>query len=129
MTDRFTAVAANTILYCRNWSATVEFYRDRLALPVTFANDWFIEFRLTAGAFVSVADERRARVNSGGGAGITLALQVTDADAVWQQLQQAGVQPEPVRDHPWGARAFYLFDPEGHRLEVWSPLAGVPAGC
>jgi catechol 2,3-dioxygenase-like lactoylglutathione lyase family enzyme len=43
------------------------------------------------------------------------------AETVWESLQERGLRPQPLRDHPWGARAFYLFDPEGHRLEIWSP--------
>ncbi|RIK48494.1 MAG: glyoxalase [Chloroflexi bacterium] len=111
---------ANTILYCRDWQATVAFYRDRLRLPVTFASDWFVEFELTPGARLSIADERRATIRSSGGAGITLTLQVDDADAAWQTLHAAGIAVGKLKDHAWGARVFYLRDPEGHRLEVWS---------
>lgn len=111
---------ANTILYCREWQATVAFYRDRLRLPVTFASDWFVEFELTPGARLSIADERRATIHSSGGAGITLTLQVDDADAAWQTLHAAGIAVGKLKDHAWGARVFYLRDPEGHRLEVWS---------
>ena len=42
----------NTILYCRRWAATVQFYRDQLRLPVAFANDWFVEFQLNAAAYL-----------------------------------------------------------------------------
>lgn len=111
---------ANTILYCRDWQATVAFYRDRLRLPVIFASDWFVEFELTLGARLSIADERRATIRSSGGAGITLTLQVDDADAAWQTLHAAGIAVGKLKDHAWGARVFYLRDPEGHRLEVWS---------
>ena len=52
---------ANTILYCRRWEATVAFYRDPLRLPVTHHTDWFVEFRLTDGAYLSVADASRGR--------------------------------------------------------------------
>jgi len=111
---------ANTILYCRAWEATVAFYRDRLHLPITYASDWFVEFELTPGARLSIADERRATIQSSGGAGITLTFEVDDADAAWQTLHAAGIAVGAVKDHAWGARVFYLRDPEGHRLEVWS---------
>ncbi len=35
------------ILYCRQWNNTVEFYRDLMKLPVSFSNNWFVEFLLT----------------------------------------------------------------------------------
>jgi catechol 2,3-dioxygenase-like lactoylglutathione lyase family enzyme len=113
--------SANTILYCKRWKETVAFYQRQLGLPVTFSSDWFVEFRLAGTAHLSIADEARASVKSGGGQGVTLTLQVDSAEAMRALLQKRGLSPEPLRDHPWGARAFYLFDPEGHRLEIWSP--------
>ena len=111
---------ANTILYCQRWQETVDFYRHTLALPVTFESDWFVEFRLTETAHVSVADERRARIKSSAGAGLTLTLQVDDIHATRQWLAQAGVNPGPIEAHAWGAAVCYFYDPEGHRLEIWS---------
>jgi len=113
----------NTILYCQQWQATVDFYHHVLALPMTHESDWFVEFQLTASAHLSVADERRATIKSSGGAGITLTFQVDHIQAVWQALQANGGAPGPIRDHAWGAQVFYLRDPEGHRLEFWSPTA------
>jgi uncharacterized glyoxalase superfamily protein PhnB len=120
MTNAISAKTANTILYCKKWQEAVEFYRQKLQLPVTFAADWFVEFALCAGARVSIADERRARVKSSAGAGVTISLEVESADDAWEHLRAGGLAPQPLRDHPWGARAFYLFDPEGYRIEIWS---------
>lgn len=117
---KLTPQTANTILYCHAWSETVAFYRDKLGLPVNFASDWFVEFALTDTARLSIADERRATIKSSRGAGITLTFQVADADASWAEFHNAGLQPTPCRTHPWGARTFYLHDPEGNRLELWS---------
>lgn len=113
--------SANTIPYCKSWKETAAFYRRDLGLAITFSTDWFVEFRLTDAAHLSVADEARASVKSSDGQGVTIALQVDSAETVWRRLQGRGLSPQPMRDHPWGARAFYLFDPEGHRLEIWSP--------
>ncbi len=112
--------SANTILYCAAWAETVAFYRDRLGLPITFTSDWFVEFALTDAALLSIADERRATVKSSRGRGITVTLQVPDADAAWAICAAAGLEPTPCRTHAWGARTFFLRDPEGHRIEVWS---------
>jgi len=110
----------NTILYCKKWQQTVAFYRDRLGLPVNFSNDWFVEFRLSEGARVSIADESRASIKSGG-AGLTLSLEVkeevNDIDSVRADIK-SGVAPTEISDHPWGARVFYLYAPEGHRIEI-----------
>ncbi len=122
MTSKLTPIRANTILYCHHWHATVAFYRDHLGFTPTFTCDWFVEFAITDTARLSVADERRATIKSSQGAGITITFEVDNADAVWATLQAAGLQPTPCRTHAWGARAFYLRDPEGNRLEVWSAL-------
>lgn len=110
----------NTILYCKKWQETVDFYKNRLRLPVNFASDWFVEFKLTRTSHLSIADERRASIKSSGGAGITLTLQVEDIKEAWQHLHNSSLTLEPVREHSWGAHVFYFLDPEGHRIEVWS---------
>ena len=120
---KLTPHVANTILYCQAWAETVAFYRDQLGLPITFESDWFVEFALTSTARLSIADERRATIKSSHGAGITLTFQVDDADALWAECHDAGLQPTQCRTHAWGARTFYLRDPEGTRLEIWSSTA------
>ncbi|MBN2232607.1 MAG: VOC family protein [Deltaproteobacteria bacterium] len=114
--------AANTILYCRHWEKTVRFYRDGLDLPIDFAADWFVEFRLTETARLSIAAAARTTVQSAGGAGITITLEVEDIDAAREQARQRGLEPTPIRKHPWNARLFHLRDPEGHRIEFWQAI-------
>jgi catechol 2,3-dioxygenase-like lactoylglutathione lyase family enzyme len=118
---------ANTILYCRNWRATVDFYQNRLGLPVNFASEWFVEFSLTGTARLSIADEGRASVKSAGGQGITLALEVEDIRAAHRWAESTGLAPTALRRHPWDAEVFYLRDPEGHRIEFWQATAETPA--
>ena len=117
-------VTANTILYCSRWDAAVVFYRDGLGLPILFSTDWFVEFRLSPDSRLSVADETCASVKSSGGAGITVSLEVDDVEATWKLVAQRGLEPTAIRDHPWQARVFYLFDPEGHRIEIWQRSQG-----
>jgi len=112
----------NTVLYCRRFADTLSFYDTVLALPRTLSRDWFVEFRIAAGCFLSLADERRASVKSAGGAGITLSLRVDDVHAFRDALAQRGAGPPPVGPRPWGAEGFLLHDPEGTRIEVWAPV-------
>lgn len=122
MQKRF--IAANTILYCKEWDATVRFYRDGLQLPVLFCVDWFIEFALTETSRLSIANEKHASIKSCGHAGITLTLQVLDIDAAREFALNMGLKPTEIKTHPWSARVFHLFDPEGRRIEMWqSPAA------
>ena len=116
-------ITVNTILYCRHWDEMIRFYRDRLHLPVTFANEWFMEFRLTDEARLSIADERRSTVKSAAGRGLTLTLQVAAIEPVHRQMRSSGLQPTDIRRHPWQARLFHIFDPDGNRPEVWQSTA------
>jgi catechol 2,3-dioxygenase-like lactoylglutathione lyase family enzyme len=120
MIEQFPLKSINTILYCKKWQETVTFYRDILKLPVFFSTDWFIEFQFTSTARLSIADERRSRIKSSAGTGITLTLQVDNASAAWHYLHHCGVVLGPLQEHPWQATVFYFFDPEGYRLEIWS---------
>lgn len=112
----------NTILYCQNWKETVVFYRDVLQLKVLFSNEWFVELAISDTARLSVADERRASIKSSHGKGITLAFEVEDIEKSFHYLEKMGTKSSPVRDHPWGAKVFYLYDPEGNRLEFWESV-------
>ena len=109
----------NTILYCRNWQTTVEFYRDILSLPVNQEREWFVEFHLTGTSFLSIADASSASIESADGDGVTLSWQVEDLELAHGWLNELGVETSPVKPI-WGVRSFYFFDPEGHRIEIWA---------
>ena len=119
MPDRLLINSVNTILYCNKWQETVDFYQNRLNLPITFVSDWFVEFQLGETAYLSVAKATRAKIQSSQGAGLTLTLRVESADEAWQILKHNRIAVESIKD-VWGARVFYFYDPEGYRLEVWS---------
>ena len=109
----------NTILYCNRWDATVKFYRDMIRLPVLLQKAWFVEFQLTDNSCLSVADAARTSIASAGGDGMTLSWLVEDIDAVHDRMLADGIDVGPFTVN-WGARAFYLFDPEGNRIEIWA---------
>jgi len=114
------AAEVNFILYCEHWSATVEFYRDRLGFEQTYVDDWFVEFRLAPSARVSIADAARATVGSVGGAGVTLSIKVPDLETLRLRLDERGLQPGVV-SRRFGAQTFDIRDPEGNRIEFWAP--------
>jgi len=78
-----------------------------------------VEFHLTGDTYLSIADAGHASINSADGDGITLSWQVEDIESAHRRLQQLGVTTSRIK-HIWGAQAFYFFDPEGHRIELWS---------
>jgi hypothetical protein len=97
----------------------VAFYQVGLKLPITVSTEWFVEFKLTGTSRLSVANESRTSIKSSNGKGITIGLQVADIVTTHSQLQEAGLNPTAIREI-WGAKAFYIFDPEGNRIECWS---------
>jgi predicted enzyme related to lactoylglutathione lyase len=111
--------SANIILYCKKWKEMVAFYQAALQLPITTSTEWFIEFQLTTTSRLSVADESRTSIKGGSGKGITIGLQVADVMTTRARLKGAGLNPTEVKEI-WGAKAFYIFDPEGNRIEFWS---------
>lgn len=119
MTPLVSVERFNTILYCRHWLPTVLFYRDDLGLPVADESDWFVEFRVTAGSSLSIADSARATVDHVAGQGITLSWRVTDIAAARERFVERSLQPSEIRTVR-NTAAFYVADPEGHRIELWS---------
>ncbi len=111
--------AANFILYCDQWPATVEFYRDRLGLEQTYADDWFVEFQLTSSAFVSIADAARATVGSVGGTGVTLSIRIPDVEVLRRRLAARGITTGPAMPR-FGSDTLDVHDPEGNRIEFWA---------
>ena len=109
---------SNIILYCKQWEKTVHFYEHTLGFKVEFRSDWFVEFHIHAGSYLSVADETRSKINSVAGDGITLTWRVDNLQAVHASLVQGDVSITDIQEK-WGAQVCYMHDPEGHRIELW----------
>jgi hypothetical protein len=81
-----------------------------------------VEFKLNEMSRLSVANEARTSIDSSGGKGITVSLQVADIEQTEAELREAGINSTPIKD-VWGAKAIYVHDPEENRLEFWSGRA------
>jgi hypothetical protein len=68
---------------------------------------------------LSIADSARTPIDHVGGQGITLSWEVADLGLARQRLVDRGLEPSEIRV-VWNAAAFYVTDPEGHRIEIWS---------
>ena len=67
--------------------------------------------------------EYRGGQEGGAPEGVTLHLQVADADALWSQAVGAGARVVmPLEDQFWGDRYGQLEDPFGHRWSIASPV-------
>ncbi len=121
MKYEFDIKSSNTIIYCKKWKETVDFYKSILKLDITVEKNWFVEFQLAQNSTLSIADEKKSSIKSARGRGITMALEVEDAIEVWECFKNRDANIcEPLKIHPWGAYVFYLKDPEGNRIEIWS---------
>lgn len=112
---------SNIIFYCDRWNDTVSFYQNILKLDITFSNDWFVEFELNKLARLSVADSKHSTIKSAKGQGCTLSLNVCDLNMVHTDMLSKGADPSPVKKL-WGSKVFYVFDPEGNRIEFWEEI-------
>jgi PhnB protein len=57
--------------------------------------------------------------------GVTLHIDVGDADAWWERAVQAGAEVKmPLADQFWGARYGQLKDPFGHSWSIGGPVKG-----
>ena len=115
-------IQLNTIIYCRNWEATLAFYKDMLKLSVGFSNPWFVEFRIGDQGRLSIADQRKTRQTSAGGRGITLSFEVSSIDRAHRVLDALNLNPSPVSPHSWNAHVCYVRDPEDNRIEFWERI-------
>ena len=113
------------ILYCGEWEKTVKFYKEGLSLPVNFITNWFVEFCLNETSRLSIANEQKSSIKSSEKKGITIALQVENIDEIWENIVKRELKPTKIKHHPWNARVFYLYDPEGHRIEIWQSVTSV----
>ncbi len=107
---------------------SVAFYREALGLEVAdrFAFDGFtlIYLRAPEGPFeleLTINHGRAEPYAPGDGYG-HLAVVVEDLEAEHRRMEQAGLNPGPIRDlahegRPL-ARFFFLTDPDGYRIEV-----------
>ena len=116
-------------------SATV-FYRDAFGaeeierIPTPDGRLMSVELRI-GGSLLHLADEFPEigvlAPPSIGGTPVVLALDVTDADAVFAQALTAGAEVrQPLQDMFWGDRHGQLEDPFGHRWNVAQHLRDVP---
>jgi PhnB protein len=112
------------------------FYRDAFGaeeierIPTPDGRLMSVQLRL-GGGLLHIADEFpemgvRAPPSIGGTA-VVLALEVSDADAVFAQALAAGAEVrQPLQDMFWGDRHGQLDDPFGHRWNVAQHLRDVP---
>jgi catechol 2,3-dioxygenase-like lactoylglutathione lyase family enzyme len=108
---------------------TKAFYQRHFGLEVAFDCGWYVS--LKGGSAGRAPFELSFREPKAGDlpavGGVSVALEVADADAVHADLVAAGVPVvKPPCDNPWGDRSFVALDPNGLNLYLFHPIEAAP---
>ena len=109
-------------VYVRDFPSALAFYRDRLGLPLRFADEkfGFASFATPGAGFtiarVDPADPQQERLVS---RHTGIAFGVDDLQKTYETWLARGVSfPLPPTQQPWGGTLAQLADPEGNLLTV-----------
>jgi catechol 2,3-dioxygenase-like lactoylglutathione lyase family enzyme len=111
----------HTVLICEKWEDCVSFYKDVLGFPVLYERERFVEFQVTGDARIGILKPLHPNVPKPTHDRLILSICVEDIEAAHGQLNTRFPGLPAVRKHPWGPRVFEFRDPEGRRIELWSP--------
>ena len=117
-----------------NFPAEVTFWRDVMQLSLSFSDEAMSYAYFEAGATGLELFSRAAFAESLGEAApaasppsrrAVITFKVDDVDAAYAGFVERGAQSVAgAIDRPaWQARTAHLSDPEGHLIEIYSPLA------
>jgi lactoylglutathione lyase len=110
------------ILYVRDLTASITFYRYVLGLPFKFQDAGYAEFG-TRGTRFALYEKRRAEWLTGRtvtpGPAAEVVFMVDDVDAHARRLAASGVSIiSGPADRPWGHRTIHLLDPDAFIVEL-----------
>ncbi len=122
------------IFYVSDQDHSMEFYRCVLGREPSLHVPGMTEFELEGGGSLGLMPEKGIRNLLGEAlpdpalaAGIPRAelyLSVDGAGEHHQRALEAGAKElSPMEDRPWGDRASYVLDPDGHVLALAEPIA------
>jgi len=111
----------HTVLFCSDWDACVAFYRDILEFPVVDERSGFMEFQVTRTSRIGLIQSRRDSASKKKNSSFILSFRVGNVEELHKILSVQGREVTSVKEHSWSARLFELTDPEGRRLEFWTP--------
>ena len=117
------ARSLHTVLLCEKWEDCVSFYKDVLEFRVVDERERFVEFQVTAGARIGILRPLHPESPRPSHDRVILSICVEDIEETHAELKARCPDLPAIRKHPWGARVFELRDPEGWRVEFWSPVA------
>ena len=117
--DRYPIIVTARFADCR------DFWTRHLGFEVIFENDWFVYLQADGAtmAFMSPGHPSSPPGPEPYEAGISMELEVPDADEALAELRSTGREPDyPLTDEPFGQRRFSLRDPSGLWVNVVQQL-------
>jgi catechol 2,3-dioxygenase-like lactoylglutathione lyase family enzyme len=119
--DRYPAIVTNAHTQCR------DFWVSHLGFSVVFENEWFAYLRAQAGsasiAFMSPAHPSAPPGPEPFEAGMSMELEVADADAALAELRASGRNPDyPLTEEAFGQRRFSVREPSGLWINIVQQL-------
>ena len=132
MNDRPQVGSVTPHLVCRDASAAIAFYKtafgaeEMMRMPADDGKRLMHAHLKVNGASLMLADDFPEYNGKEAGVpeGVSLHLQVPDADAAWQRAIDAGASIKmELADQFWGDRYGQVEDPFGHRWSIGAPLS------
>jgi len=114
----------HTVLLCEKWEDCVSFYKEVLGFPVLYERERFVEFQVTADARIGILKPLHPYAPRPSHEHVILSISVEDIEEAHSELKARFPGLPPISKHPWGPRVFEFRDPEGWRIEFWSPGGG-----
>jgi catechol 2,3-dioxygenase-like lactoylglutathione lyase family enzyme len=114
--DRYPIIVTTEKAACR------DFWVRHLGFEVLFENDWFLFLAADGGATIAFMTPDHPSAPPGPetyAAGISMELEVEDADAALAEVRATGKEPDyPLTDEAFGQRRFSLRDPAGLWINI-----------
>jgi catechol 2,3-dioxygenase-like lactoylglutathione lyase family enzyme len=120
------------VLMTTDVAGTARFYITHFRFRPLFQTDWYVHLQSSEDPTVNlglVRGDHETVPTAGRGqvSGLLLNFEVSDPDAVYARIQEAGL---PIlwtlRDEPFGQRHFITADPNGVLIDVIKPIPPAP---
>jgi predicted enzyme related to lactoylglutathione lyase len=107
---------AVVIVIVSDMKRSVEFYRDKLGVPLEFESPHWTQFR-TEGATLGLHPESEHMKAKPGG--VQVGFQVEDLDKAYEVLLSRGVEfAMPPRQEDFGGKLAVCLDPDGYSISL-----------
>lgn len=113
-----------TFIYFRDMPRAIDFYQNTLGFEVAIDQGWCKIFQVSGTGHIGLVDETRGFFRASDTKPVMLCLRVPDVDAWYTFIQEKGVKvlKEIKNSEALHIRAFLFQDPEGHVIEIQSPI-------